>query len=93
LLQAAKINATATIVAVLAACEILFIVFPKDECTHHLQRGRASITELELSLRETIETQRLLVVVTALLGFGCQMLSFLTAPETAWLRISFVGPD
>jgi hypothetical protein len=32
---------------------------------HHYQRGRASITGLGLWLGETIETERLVVVVTA----------------------------
>ena len=36
-----------------------------DERVHHYQRGRASITGLGLWSRKIIETERLVVVVTA----------------------------
>jgi hypothetical protein len=48
----------------MSAIEASFVL-ANDERVHHYQRGRASITGLGLWLGESIETERLVVVVTA----------------------------
>jgi hypothetical protein len=46
-------------------CGMLILFWHNDERVHHYQRERASITGLGLQSGEVIETERLVVVVTA----------------------------